>query len=363
MQGLTTAGRPRRGLSITGAFTVASALVLAAAAPGHADTTTSKSTETGGNDGGALSAGVTYTYPSGKSTGSATVPLGSSDVSWTPPPCWIGPVGDPETFKKKLLQSVKDTNVPGQANYALEAMQELQQHYEEGRTWAASGDGYKDFNLDKQGKGQFWGPVMNPDSDSPERFDCNSTLPFWVDNGKLPPPGTQNVITAEMLSRLAYARTRVPGVTVVTSPVTTQTVNLPTWLQLTQKYTRVQVRASIDIGGGQEIWAQTTADPANVHIDPGTGDATLHPASGDCPVAADGSVGSAYNGDPAAVPPCGMTYRRSTAATGPYRLDVTATWHVTWVGSDGGGTHPLPDGVVHNPAQDLTVREIQSVVR
>jgi hypothetical protein len=354
---MTNAALVRRGLVVAGV------LVLAAAGTGQAYTDTTKSSASGGNGNGDLWAGVLYKYPSGKPSTSTTRPLGSSDVTWTPPPCWIGPVGDPATFKAKLLQRVKDTNVPGQANYALEGMDELQRHYEEGLAWAGSGDGYKNFNLDQQGKGQFWGPVMNPYSDSPKRFDCNGTLAFWVPNGELPPPGTQNVITPEMLSRLAYARTRVPGVTVETSPAATQTVNLPTWVRLTQKYTQVQVRASIDLGGGQEMWAQTTAVAAPVHIDPGTEDATLHPASGDCPVAADGTVGAAYNGDPSALPPCGMTYLRSTARTGPYRLDVTATWHVTWVGSDGGGTHTLPDGVIHNPEQDLTVREIQSVNR
>ncbi|UWE12366.1 hypothetical protein [Actinacidiphila bryophytorum] len=361
MQGLTTAGRVRRALAAAGALTAACGLVMTAAGPGYADTTTSKDTS-GGSGNGTLTASVHYTTVSGSGKSTATVPLGSSDVTWEPPPCWIGPIGDPETFKRNLLKGVADTNVPGQANYALEAMDELRRHYEEGLAWSNSGEAYTNFNLDKQGKGLFWGPVVNEQSTSVHKYDCNGTLPFWVDNGKLPPPGTDHVITPEMLSRLAYARTQVPGVTVVTSPAATQTVNLPTWVRLTQDYDRVQVRASVDIGGGQQIWAQTSAEPAPVHIDPGTQDATLYPASGDCPVAADGTVGKAYNGDPGALPPCGMTYRRSSAATGPYRLDVTATWHVSWTGSDGSGGN-LPDGVVHNPPQDLTVREIQSVNR
>lgn len=344
-------------------FVMAGVLVLAAAGPGFAYTGPSRTTNGGGSGDGTLTAGVQYQYTKKPSSGSATVPLGSSDVTWTPPPCWIGPVGDPETFKKKLLQSVKDTNVPGQANYALEAMAELQQHYEDGKTWDGAGDGYKNFNLDKQGKGQFWGPVMNPDSDSPDRFNCNSTLPFWVDNGKLPPPGTPEVITPEMLSRLAYARTQVPGVTVVTSPAQTQTVNLPTWVHLTDDYSDVSVRASIDLGGGQEIWAETTAHATQVHIDPGESDATLFPASGNCPVKADGSVGAAYSGNAQADPPCGMTYRRANAGGSPYTLDVTVRWDVSWQGSGGtGGT--LPQAVVHNdPPQQVTVREIQSVNR
>jgi hypothetical protein len=337
-------------------------MVLAAAGPGFAYTGPSKTSTEGGSGSGGLSAQVRYTVVSGGQQDGGGTSLGSSDATWTPPPCWIGPIGDPETFKKQVLQGVADTNVPGQANYALEAMQEYQQHYEDGRTWEGSGEGYTNFNLDKQGQGRFWGPVMNEDSDSPARFDCNSTLPFWVDNGELPPPGTPHVITTAMLSRLAYAHTLVPGVTVRTSPAGTQTVNLPTWVRLEQSYGDVVVRASLDLGGGAQMWAQTTAKAAPVHLDPGEDDATRYPASGDCPVAADGTVGAGYNGDPKALPPCGVTYRRSTTGRQPYRLDVTATWHVTWQGSDGaGGT--LPDGVVHNPPQAMPVQEIQSVTR
>jgi len=143
--------------------------------------------------------------------------------------------------------------------------------------------------------------------------------------------------------------------------VDVQTVNAPTWVTLAEKYTPVKVRASVDLGGGQEVWAETTATPQSVHIEPGTQDATVHPASGDCPIRADGTVGAAYSGDPTAEPPCGVTYLRSTYATGPFELNVAATWQVSWIGS-GGTADTLPDGRMQQPRQ-VTVQEIQTINR
>ncbi|MFJ2953057.1 hypothetical protein [Streptomyces sp. NPDC087270] len=349
---------------------IAMLVVAATAVPSYAHDTTQKpppstsSHASGDSKNGTLTAGagaVSVTYPSG-SPGGNSHPLTSVDVHWTPPPCWIGPIADPVTFKKNVLDGVKATNVPGQANYALEAMDQYKKHYDSNYTWDGSGKGYKDFNIDQQGKGMFWGPVENPDApNSLDKFACNSTIPFFVPNGQRPPAGTPNVITSEMLSKIAYAHTQVPGVTIKTNPVNTQTVNLPTWVRLDEKYTPVKVRASVDLGGGQQIWAETTASPTSVHIDPGTSDATVYPASGDCPIAGDGTVGADYNGNPKADPPCGVTYLRSTQATGPFDLDVTATWSVSWTGSDGGGA-ALPDGRIQQPRQ-VTVQEIQSINR
>ncbi|MEC3996849.1 hypothetical protein VSR01_26400 [Actinacidiphila sp. DG2A-62] len=349
------------------ALVLAAVAILCAAGPGYAFTGTSRNSSGSGGTGdgkgdlGARAQVVTYTYPSGKPDGTAK-PLVSTDVSWTPPPCWIGPIADPASFKQMILDEVKNTDVPGQANYALEAMDELRRHYSDNYTWEGGGKGYKDFNLDQQGKGMFWGPVENPDSDSPHRFDCNGTLPFWVAAGDRPPAGTQHVITPEMLSELAYAHTHVPGVTIETNPVDTQTVNLPTWVWLKENYSPVSVRASVDLGGGQQIWAQTTATPTSVHITPGTPDAKVFPAGGDCAIAADGTVGAPYSGDAKADPPCGVTYLRSTDNRPPFALDVTATWTVRWTGSDGGGPHPLPEGVIDDP-RPVTVHEYQSVNR
>lgn len=190
MQAMISGALLRRGLGL------AAVVVLASAGPGFADRPvtnpppTTSTEQQGTNDNGDLGAvakGVTLTYPSG-SPGSSSKRITSVDVSWTPPPCWIGPVMDPETFKKNVLAAVDATDVPGQPSYAMQAMDEYRRHYEEGYTWNGSGDGYKDFNVDQQGKGMFWGAVVNPESTDYHRFDCNSTIPFYVPNGELPPP-------------------------------------------------------------------------------------------------------------------------------------------------------------------------------
>jgi enoyl reductase len=234
-------------------------------------------------------------------------------------------------------------------------------HYEDGYDYPDE-KGYKDFNVAQNDKGLWWAVSVNPDADPMAQMSCNDQRPVWVPNGQTPPAGTGHVITPEMLSKLAANHTRVPGVTIETSPTDGQTVNLPTWVWLREDYTPVHVRAYVDLGGGRQIWAETTAEPVSVRIDPGTPDATVFPSSGQCPIGKDGSVGVKYTGNAEAAPPCGVTYRRSTQNRPPFQLNVTATWRVTWVGSDGGGVHPLADGVIDNP-RPVTVQEIQSVNR
>lgn len=364
MQGVNSASLVRRAALGAAAGVLGTAALLVTATPGLADVPGSKTTGNADPSGG-LSAAVSISYvQTGGGAGSHGHSLGSSDVGWTPPPCWIGPIAGPKEFKAMVEKSVSDTDsYPGQPNYAMEAMDEYRRHYADGYTWDGGGEGYKDFNVDQEGKGAFWGPVENPDSKSPDRFNCNGTLPFWVVNGQRPPAGTPNVITTEMLARLAFAHTTVPGVTIETNPAGTQTVNLATWVTLRENYTPVTVRATLNVPGGAPMWAETTATPTSVHLDPGTQYADVHPSSGQCPIGAGGQVGAKYRPGDTGDPPCGVTYLRSTQNTGPYDLNVTATWQVTWQGSDGAAnTPPLPDGVI---TQDhpVAVQEIQTVNR
>ncbi|MFI1098719.1 hypothetical protein [Streptomyces sp. NPDC020917] len=348
-----------RPISLIGrGLVLAGVAVVAAAGTAFANGDVSKTS--GGSGNGEISASVQsvkYTYSSQAGTKSLT----SSATSWTPPPCWIGPIGGPAEFKKMVENMVKETDsYPGQANYAMEAMDEYRRHYEEGYTWSGGGEAYKNFNLDQAGKGQFWGPFENPASDSIHRFDCNSTLPMWVPNGQQP-KNTPNVITTAMLAKLAAANTKVPGVSITTNPRGTQTVNLPTWVKLQDNLSPVTVRAYVDLGGGATLWAETTAKTDSVQIDPGTPDAQVFPAGGTCSVGANGTVGADYNGNPNATPPCGVTYQHSTQNRGPFQLNVTAVWNVTWQGSDNAGGDFDP-ATVSDPTP-ITVREIQTVNR
>jgi enoyl reductase len=121
----------------------------------------------------------------------------------------------------------------------------------------------------------------------------------------------------------------------------------------------VSVRAYVGVLG---IEATATATPAGLHIDPGTQDATLHPASGDCPVDARGTIGTPYAKGDSGDPPCGVTYLRSTRDSGPYRLKATVTWKISWTGTGRPTPAALPDGTFGAP-QDIDVREIQTVNR
>jgi len=356
--------RTVRPMSLIGrGLVLAGVAVVATAGTAFANSDVSKTTS-GSNDNGSLGAevkGVSLTYSN--QPGSSSKPISASGADWTPPPCWIGPIGGPAEFKKMVEKQVKDTDdYPGQPNYAMEAMDEYRRHYAEGYTWNGGGEGYKNYNLDQEGKGRFWGPFENDRSNSPDRFNCNSTLPMWVPNGQLPPAGTPNVITTDMLAKVAAAHTKVPGVEIATNPRGTQTVNLPTWVKLQENFAPVVVRATLDLGGGASLWAETRATTDGVHIDPGTPDAQVFPSGGDCPRAADGSVGADYNGDPKATPPCGVTYQRSTQNRGPFQLNVTAVWNVTWTGSDGNGGTFNPPATITDPTP-ITVREIQTVNR
>jgi enoyl reductase len=355
-----------RGVAGLGwALALGSVLVLTAAGASYAydDTGTPppKTSNSGTSDSkgnlDARAGGVSITYP-GRSTGGSTKPLTSVDANWSPPPCWFGPKYTPAQFKAEYTANF-NKELPDVHGTFRSAMGMDMAHYKDGLDYPGGDKGYKDFNSAQAGKGMWWDVTVNPDASVIDQMDCNDQGVEWVPNGQLPPTGTLHVITPEMLSKLAYAHTQVQGVTIDTNPTGTQTVNLSTWVTLEEKYTTVKVRASVDLGGGREIWAETSAQPQSVHIDAGTPEATVFPASGDCAIKADGTVGAAYSGDAAADPPCGVTYRHSTAGQDPYQLNVTVNWKVSWTGS-GGGPFALPDGRVDDP-HPVTVREIQTI--
>jgi hypothetical protein len=208
----------------------------------------------------------------------------------------------------------------------------------------------------------FWAAVQNPaEEDYLERTSC-SEIPFWVDNGDPPPPyAAEESIDPRMLAELAYERLRVPDTDAELRPDGEQTVNLPTWVWLDEgEFQPVSVTARIPL---LDMWATTTATPVSLTIDPGTEDAKLHPGSGECAINDDDTIGTPYRrGAADEVPPCGLTYLRSTASTGPYDFKAAVTWQVSWSASDGTTDEPLPSGVIE-ATQELDVQEIQTIVR
>jgi hypothetical protein len=76
-----------------------------------------------------------------------------------------------------------------------------------------------------------------------------------------------------------------------------------------------------------------------------------------------GATGSRYNGDPAAIPPCGVTFLAPSTG-GPYTITVTARWTVRWsdsTGESGTFTSPPWPVPVQTGSTNVTVREIQAI--
>ncbi|MER6184427.1 hypothetical protein [Streptomyces sp. NPDC001652] len=322
--------------------------------PGGHDTTE------GGADGKTLlaSAGqsrIKVTQVSGP-TGGKRGAVSSVDVNWKPPACWYEPV-----FTPAALKDFSETNGVGDVGiHEYWAGKGLwTDHYRDDKPTTnvfengASVEGYKNYNLGQDG--YFWRSVA-PDISDPESWDCTRIM-FWQPAGEI--PKIAHAPTPKTLAEYAYNKVEVPDTEIELKPTTKSTVNLPTWVWLDKAaFQDVKVRAELPNTG---LWAETTARPVALHLDPGTEDAQTYPASGDCEINADGSIGTPYEkGAADRTPPCGIRYLKATNGT-PYRLSASVTWQITWQGANGTGGD-LPDGTFET-TQDMNVQEIQSINR
>ncbi|MEU7383689.1 MULTISPECIES: hypothetical protein [unclassified Streptomyces] len=287
------------------------------------------------------------TAGSGKNASGNVAPVGN----WTPPACWYEPRSAKE-FSKYVEDAYDDAvNTPGQANYARRSIGEFRDTYKDGT--------YKNYNLDKADEGNWWVAVRDENRwMDPEAQICNRQ-PFWVENGAA--PNVPNAVTPQVLAELAYNRILLPETEVALAPENVTKVNLPTWAWLDPStFKPVQVTASLDVAG-LNIQATTTATPVSLKLQPGTADAETYPASGECAINDDSSIGEPYaQGKSDQTPPCGIKYLRSSA-NGTYDLKATITWRINWTGTGGAGGE-LPDGTF-GATQGVTVQEIQSVNR
>jgi hypothetical protein len=272
--------------------------------------------------------------------------------NWTPPACWYEPVSAQE-FQKQVENGYDEVvNDPGQPNYAKTATGQYRDIYKDGK--------YKNYNLDKADQGNFWVAVQDESRvDDPDAFTC-SELPFWVPNGNT--PDVKNAVTPEVLAELAYNRITLPDTEVSLAPEDITKVNLPTWAWLDKaKFKEVSVTAALNVAG-LNIQATTTAKPVSLKLEPGTSDADTYPASGQCEMNGDDSIGEAYaKGKADEIPPCGIKYLRSSG-NGKFALKATVTWEITWTGTGNPRPTKLPNGTFGN-TQNITVQEIQSVNR
>ncbi|QEU97416.1 hypothetical protein [Streptomyces kanamyceticus] len=350
--------------TITALTLAVSVLVLAGPAyagkPVGSDKGASTDTE-GGGDGTGIYAAAQVKYTGAVSKPGSPGNVTSSDVTWDPPPCWYAPYLGAKDFKKEMSGNLKDAmGKPGMGGHAGAALSETQRHYEDDYGWADT-PGYKDYNVDKDGKGMFWAGVENPEEpDYLKRKSCTD-LPFWVDNGEKPPARYEEAITPEMLAALAYQHMQLPDTKVSLAPDGTTKVNLPTWAWLDKAvFDDVEATAAINVPGF-ELHATTTAKPKSLTLKPGTGDATLIPASGECPIV-DGKIGEPYaKGKSKETPPCGIVYGRSSGGE-TFPLKAALTWEISWTGTGQAGAQPMPDGTIE-VTQDIAVEEVQSINR
>jgi enoyl reductase len=338
----------RRGLV---APTLAVLTVLTLPATAHAG---------GGNDqradGGVKGNNITATTKiqttvKGGTGGTGTGGLTSANTDWTPPACWYEPAFTPKQIQAQVLAfRAIDVGVPFFPVGIGDTVGDMLDGYYKDGT-------YKNYNLDKQGKGMFWAGVVNPNrKDEPGANACGKA-PFWVDEGAVPEEPL--AVTPRTLAEYAYDELPVPDTQVTTAPNGKSTVNVPTYVWLDRaKFKPVSVTATLP---GTGLSATTTARPVGLTLDAGTDDSTLHPGSGQCPVNADGSIGAPYvRGSAGRTPACGVTYRRASGSA-TYPLKATLTWEITWNSTNGQGG-ALPDGTFGGTT-DVPVQEVQAVNR
>ncbi|BDD74031.1 MULTISPECIES: hypothetical protein [Streptomyces] len=317
--------------------------------------------EEGGRKDSGIYAAVRIQYSGSVAPNGGKGNVTSADVDWTPPPCWYAPYLGAKDFKKTMSAEIEEAaSAPGMTGTPAAAIGQTKAHYEDEYGWTDT-PGYKDYNVAKDGEGMFWAGVENPNEpDFLKRNSCTD-LPFWVDNGEAPPPQYEEAITPEILAALAYQHMELPGTEVTLAPAQTTKVNLPTWAWLDKAdFHEVQATAAI-AAPGFALTATTTAKPVSLKLEPGTPDAVTYPASGECTINDDGSIGEPYaRGNADRTPPCGVKYLRSSG-DGTFDLQATITWEIAWTGTGGAGGD-LPDGTFEN-GQAVTVQEIQSINR
>lgn len=341
-------------------------LTTPAAGLDNGDDDSRGNTEGGGHDNGTLTAEaqteVVITGDTGGGDGGSLEPI---DTGWTPPVCWYEPFMTAEEFEAAV------EGLDGNAYRALNIWSPpvaFTDIYRDNapEDWAVNGDsryagvGYDDYNLDVADEGLWWHGVINPNREDEFRYGVDCVEPiFWGDPVDV--PDLPESIDDEVLAEYAYDEIAIPETEIELSPEDEQLVNLSTWIWLEEALLEPRtVRAELPING---LWAETTAEPVALTLDPGTDDAVLFPASGECAISGDGAIGEPWaRGREGDDPPCGVRYERSTHRDGSFTLTASLTWEVSWTGAQSGGPHPLPGGVFET-TYDLVVQESQTIVR
>jgi hypothetical protein len=165
-------------------------------------------------------------------------------------------------------------------------------------------------------------------------------------------------IDGQILADLARAELALPAIKIFTNPAAGKPsdVNLPIWVGAGYAGPeRPTDTASVPLPDGTTLSATVTTSPPQVSVSVNTGSARVY---NNC-----GATGSRYNGDPTAIPPCGVTFLAPSTG-GPYTITVTARWTVRWsdsTGESGTFTSPPWPVPVQTGSTNVTVREIQAI--
>lgn len=325
-----------------------------------------RGTASGGSTDGQLTAEASSTeiVISGD-TGGGGGSLEAIDSDWSPPVCWYEPWMTAEEFSDWVETMAAED---GRADRALNinspavAFTDIYRDnkpddwaYNTGSKYAYVG--YENYNLDANEDGLWWRPVVNPNAEDDLTYgtDCPEPI-FWGD--PVEESEVEGAVTDEILAEYAYEEISIPETEIEMSPADDdQVVNLSTWIWMEESSLEPRtVRAELPVNG---LWAETTAEPVSLRIDPGTEDAEVFPSSGECAISEDGRIGEPWDAnDEGEDPPCGVTYLRS----GTYELTVSLTWEVSWTGSQTEGRNSLPSGTFET-THTVVVEEVQTIVR
>lgn len=268
---------PRKALggllaSVTLTAALAPSPALALGEPGHEGETGGDSDANGNIFASATHSRIKITQVSG-SAGGNSGSISSTDVNWEPPPCWYEPVFTPEQLKEFSETSGQGYVSPHVSWYGEGLWTD---HYRDGKdatNWnddeLSTAKGYDNYNLGQDG--YFWRGVA-PDTADPESWNCDRVM-FWQDAGEI--PDVPNAPTPQTLAEYAYDKVKVPDTEIELKPEAKSTVNLPTWVWLDKgTFQEVEVRAELP---NTNLWAETTAKPVALHLEPGTEDAETFP--------------------------------------------------------------------------------------
>jgi hypothetical protein len=290
------------------------------------------------------------------------------DTDWTPPVCWYEPWMTAREFADAVEQMAREDGRADRAVNINSPANAFTDIYRDNKPeeWAYNMNseyalrGYDNYNLGAEEEGLWWRPVVNPNREDEFQSGTDCVEPiFW--GNPVDVPELEESITDEILAEYAYDEIDIPETEIQLNPEGEQLVNVPTWIWLDASDIEPQtVRAELPVNG---LWAETTAEPVSLTIDPGTEDAELFPSDGTCEIDENGRIGEPY--EPGRVdedPPCGVNYLRATHAVDSFELTASLTWEVHWTGSQTEGENALPSGTFET-THTIVVNESQAIVR